>query len=191
MQTFTRRYHLGLDYSNNIAFKSFLTSWSIDAPPSSAIMTTCVQLHSILLAAIGWGCRSVNWRLRRGRGSIWIFLAGQSESLRTTACCWCVSPNVRETWSVFSAHARRTEGNEGTMKRTSSLSASRDMRSEYRFGYRKARPNRFAGRVGKSRVVVVLDPDISKVFTTPQSVNAALRALITAMPKAHRQKVHN
>lgn len=77
------------------------------------------------------------------------------------------------------------------MKRMSTTSASNDMRSEYRFDYRKARPNRFAGRPGKNRVVVVLDPDISKVFFTPQSVNTALRALITAMPKVQRQKVHN
>jgi hypothetical protein len=65
------------------------------------------------------------------------------------------------------------------------------MRAEYRFDYRKARPNRFAGRVGKDRVVVLLDSDISKVFTTPESVNAILRALIAAMPGALRRKAHN
>jgi hypothetical protein len=65
------------------------------------------------------------------------------------------------------------------------------MRSEYRLDYRKARPNRFAGRLGAKRIVVILDPDISRVFTTPESVNTALRALITAIPKTRRQKVHN
>ena len=59
-----------------------------------------------------------------------------------------------------------------------------EMASEYRFDYRKARRNRFAGRIAKDRIVVVLDPDISKVFTTPESVNAVLRALITTMPRA-------
>ena len=31
--------------------------------------------------------------------------------------------------------------------------------------------------------VVVLDPDIAQVFTTPESVNAVLRALIATMPR--------
>jgi hypothetical protein len=30
---------------------------------------------------------------------------------------------------------------------------------------------------------VALDADVSKVFTTPESVNAVLRALIEVMPK--------
>jgi hypothetical protein len=57
-----------------------------------------------------------------------------------------------------------------------------EMRTEYNFDYQKAKPNRFAGRMD-DRVVVVLDPDIAAVFTTPESVNAALRALISAIPK--------
>lgn len=60
--------------------------------------------------------------------------------------------------------------------------ASDYMRREYAFDYRKARPNRFAGRVDKGRLVVVLEPDIAKVFTTPESVNKVLRALISSMP---------
>jgi len=60
---------------------------------------------------------------------------------------------------------------------------SDDMRPEYRFDYRRARRNRFAGRIDKNRLVVLLDPDISKVFTTPQSVKSVLRALIAAMPR--------
>jgi hypothetical protein len=56
------------------------------------------------------------------------------------------------------------------------------MRATYRLDYGKARPNRFAGR-SKDQVVVVLDPDIASVFTTPESVNTALRALISAMPE--------
>lgn len=63
-----------------------------------------------------------------------------------------------------------------------------DMRAEYRLDYRKARPNRFAGRT-KDRVVVVLDPDISTVFTTPESVNTVLRALIDTMPRVKHKTV--
>ena len=36
------------------------------------------------------------------------------------------------------------------------------MRAEYDFDYRKAKPNRFAGHVGKECTVVVLDADVSK-----------------------------
>jgi hypothetical protein len=59
-----------------------------------------------------------------------------------------------------------------------------DMRAEYSFDYDKARRNRFAGRIDKNQLVVVLDPDVSEVFTTPKSVNAVLRALIATMPTA-------
>jgi len=63
-----------------------------------------------------------------------------------------------------------------------------DMLPEYNFDYRKARPNRFIERIDKNRRVVILDPDISKIFTDSESVNAVLRALITSMPKAAKAK---
>lgn len=59
---------------------------------------------------------------------------------------------------------------------------SDDLRAEYHFDYRQARPNRFAGREKTDRLVVILDPDIAEVFTTPESVNTVLRALIATMP---------
>lgn len=36
------------------------------------------------------------------------------------------------------------------------------MLPEYDFDYRKAKPNRFAGRISKERVVVLLDPESRK-----------------------------
>jgi hypothetical protein len=57
-----------------------------------------------------------------------------------------------------------------------------EMRPEYRFDYRKARPNRFAARLKPGSRAVVLDPDVAEVFATPESVNAVLRALIETMP---------
>jgi hypothetical protein len=60
------------------------------------------------------------------------------------------------------------------------------LRDEYRFDYSRAKPNRFASRTDRSRLVVALDPDVSKVFTTPDAVNKALRALIEAMPTTTR-----
>ena len=62
------------------------------------------------------------------------------------------------------------------------------MRAEYRFDYRKAHPNRFAAR-SKDRLVVVLDPDVSRIFKTPEAVNNALRAFISAMPQTPKRKV--
>jgi hypothetical protein len=59
-----------------------------------------------------------------------------------------------------------------------------DMLPEYNFDYSKAKPNRFAARIPKDLVVVALDPDVAEVFTTAESVNAVLRALIQTMPKA-------
>jgi hypothetical protein len=64
-----------------------------------------------------------------------------------------------------------------------------EMLPEYDFDYKKARPNRFAGRISKERVVVLLDPEVSEVFTTPESVNTVLRALITAMPETSKRDV--
>ncbi len=59
-----------------------------------------------------------------------------------------------------------------------------DMASEYHFDYKKAKPNRFASRMKKIPLVVAIDPDVAKVFKTADEVNTALRALISAMPKA-------
>ena len=59
---------------------------------------------------------------------------------------------------------------------------SDELRPEYRFDYSESEPNRFAGRP-TSQVVVVLDPDVARVFTDPVSVNTALRALLSAIPR--------
>ena len=57
------------------------------------------------------------------------------------------------------------------------------MSSEYRFDYKKAKPNRFASRMKDAPLVAVIDPDVAKIFKTTEAVNTALRALISAMPK--------
>jgi hypothetical protein len=57
------------------------------------------------------------------------------------------------------------------------------LKAEYDFDYAKARPNRFASRAGKDCTVVVLDTDVSKVFSSSESVNTVLRALIAAIPR--------
>ena len=60
---------------------------------------------------------------------------------------------------------------------------SDDLLPEYDFDYRKARPNRFADQVNSDQLTVILDSDVAEVFTSAESVNKVLRALITAMPK--------
>jgi hypothetical protein len=57
---------------------------------------------------------------------------------------------------------------------------------EYRFDYTQAKPNRFASQEGSSaQRMVLLDEDVAQVFTTPESVNKVLRALIASMPQTH------
>lgn len=63
-----------------------------------------------------------------------------------------------------------------------------DLLPEYRFDYRQAKPNRFAGGSSKRGVSVLLDEDVAEVFTTPESVNRALRALIDVVPQVKRLK---
>lgn len=57
-----------------------------------------------------------------------------------------------------------------------------EMASEYRFDYKKAKPNRFAEKMKDTPIIVVLDADVAKVFTSTEEVNKALRAIISAMP---------
>ena len=60
-----------------------------------------------------------------------------------------------------------------------------ELLAEYRFDYQKAKSNRFAVRDETQKLtVVVLDDDVAQVFTTPESVNKALRALIESMPQS-------
>jgi hypothetical protein len=57
-----------------------------------------------------------------------------------------------------------------------------DLLPEYRFDYTRAKRNRFADQGNKRGLSVLLDDDVAEFFTTPESVNKALRALIEAVP---------
>ncbi|MCO6437244.1 MAG: hypothetical protein J5J06_09175 [Phycisphaerae bacterium] len=70
--------------------------------------------------------------------------------------------------------------------RKPAAATSDQLRDEYCFDYSKAKPNRFASHVDQTRLVVALDADVSAVFSTPEAVNKALRALIEAMPPRDR-----
>ncbi len=90
--------------------------------------------------------------------------------------------------SAFSVHALQPAKNGEIMKKMQS-SETDEMLPEYDFDYSRARPNRFAGMTDekKSRLIV-LDPDIVGVFSTSESVNKILRAIIAAMPESAVKK---
>ena len=69
-----------------------------------------------------------------------------------------------------------------TQKGKQAVEPADELLPEYRFDYSKARPNRFAAHFKRGSRAVVLDPDVAAVFSTPESVNAVLRALIETMP---------
>ncbi len=75
--------------------------------------------------------------------------------------------------------------NTKSVEHTSNVSD--EMQDEYQFDYSKAKPNRFASRIGRDQLLIVLDPDVAAVFKTPESVNQVLRAIITSMPGAEKE----
>ena len=52
-----------------------------------------------------------------------------------------------------------------------------DLQDHYDLDYSKAKPNRFADRISQDSLMVVLDPDVAAVFSTPEAVNETLRAI--------------
>ncbi len=77
----------------------------------------------------------------------------------------------------------------------SALTAEADeLREHYDFDYSKAKPNRFAVRLGHDSLMVALEPDVAAIFPTTESVNDTLRAiaaLLASMPQgklARRRK---
>jgi hypothetical protein len=61
----------------------------------------------------------------------------------------------------------------------------KDMRKEYDFS--KGARGKYAKAYKEGTNVVLLDPDVAKVFKTPSSVNQALRSLARII-KAQKQK---
>ncbi len=72
------------------------------------------------------------------------------------------------------------------MKKTSDRKKTRDslddMPREYRFDYKKAKPNRFARQMATETIAVVLDADVAAVFKSSKAVNKLLRSVIAALP---------
>ena len=64
------------------------------------------------------------------------------------------------------------------------------LRSEYQFDYSKSQPNRFAAKMSKGAVAVVLEPDVAKIFRSSEVVNALLRSIIAAMPSKQDRRAN-
>ncbi len=63
-----------------------------------------------------------------------------------------------------------------------------DLLPEYRFDYSKAKPNPYADRAMR-RKAIILEADLTEIFTTSEQVNKALRALVEAVPpRLHQDK---
>ena len=77
------------------------------------------------------------------------------------------------------------------MKNTKSFKPSvrveDDMQNEYSFDYDNAKPNRFAGTLGRDRLMVCLDADVAAVFKSAEFVNHVLRAIITSLPATKKE----
>lgn len=56
---------------------------------------------------------------------------------------------------------------------------SSDLQSEYQFDYSRAKPNRFASRMNRPVVAVVLESDVAAVFDSSEKVNAQLRSMLS------------
>ena len=68
------------------------------------------------------------------------------------------------------------------------LETGRDtMRKEYRFDYRRAKPNRFREKMSAGALAVVLEPDVAAIFKSSEVVNALLRSVIAAMAESKTQ----
>ena len=65
-----------------------------------------------------------------------------------------------------------------------------EMKSEYRFDYSKARPNRFAEEYNRTQRSVRLDADIADKFPSSEAVNEALRFLVR-ITEEHKVELTN
>ncbi|MES2765783.1 MAG: hypothetical protein V4642_07945 [Bacteroidota bacterium] len=75
-----------------------------------------------------------------------------------------------------------------------------EMSDNYNLEGVKIKPNRFAKKAQNARTFVIdgderrelisveLDADVAKVFKTSESINNALRAIISAMPKSQQPR---
>ena len=78
--------------------------------------------------------------------------------------------------SALSAQDAPTVENANFMKKPSNKSARKPMRDEYDFS--QGERGKYAPRYAQGTNVVVLEPDVAKVFSNSKSVNVSLRKII-------------
>jgi hypothetical protein len=61
-----------------------------------------------------------------------------------------------------------------------------EMRPEYDFS--NARPNKYAKKYAEGTNLVIIEPDLIEFFPDSESVNAALRALVSIFPKSKSRR---
>jgi len=64
-----------------------------------------------------------------------------------------------------------------------------EMRAEYDFS--NARPNKYAKKYAEGTNIVIIEPDLIEFFPDSESVNSALRALVSAFPKSRLKSISN
>ena len=78
--------------------------------------------------------------------------------------------------SALSAPDGRVAGNVSVMKKRSRKSGEASMRDEYDFSHGVR--GKYARRFAQGTNVVVLEPDVAKVFSNSKAVNVSLRKII-------------
>jgi hypothetical protein len=78
--------------------------------------------------------------------------------------------------SALSAQEEPAAGSASFMKKTSSKSVRESMRNEYDFS--QGVRGKYARRYARGTNVVVLEPDVAKVFPNSRAVNVSLRKII-------------
>ena len=75
-----------------------------------------------------------------------------------------------------------------TLARKRGQPKQEELPSEYRFDYRKSKPNRFASKMSEDAIAVVLEPDLAAIFKSSKTVNALLRSIVSAMRQSGRKE---
>jgi uncharacterized DUF497 family protein len=90
---------------------------------------------------------------------------------------------LRFEWDPKKAETNlKKHGISFVMKRnTATKTETWEMRKEYDFS--NARPNKYAKKYAEGVNIVMIDPDLVKFFPDSDSVNSALRALVSIFPK--------
>ena len=93
--------------------------------------------------------------------------------LRIVATCWLLCIRKEATISASSARESRVDESDGIMKKA--REKNNEMLREYDFS--KGVRGKYVRRYARGSNVVVLEPDVAKVFPNADVVNSSLRSL--------------